>query len=537
MAEFTPEQMEKASRLYDFMIEYEKMGQHRSGFGMTDAKGNIIRGMKNDPPLSPAGPYTHGAGGLFSTPGQVPTIFSTHVRPIQSVANNLPVMPRYEGSADARFGGEDAPLYTTVTGFTAGAGDDFTNQPENVCDDAPEGGLMKACTMTAPYGLYKMGIREINILEVGRLVNRAEPTDLRLMNPPLSRDGAYATNPFQGPTGLPMGGTDIVNIEINKRMAEAGVSFQRLMARQTWTGNPTNNKAGGGAAQFVGFDLIIATGNKLDFETGNPCPSMDADIKDFGYDLVNGGTGRDIVNYVDSMYRFLSKLAMDVGLDPVTWEIAMHPDLFDEIVKVWPVRYYQEFLAQMNSIGAGQGFLNVEATNSATFRDAMRNGSYLLIRGQQIPVRQDSTIAYQTNTDNANIPSGQYASDIRFIPLTVLGGIPVTYWQYFDFGNSQAQQLFGLSGNQAWTTDAGMFAWATSHKNWCIKLQWAVQPRLVCRTPFLSGRIQNVRFFPLQKSREWDPTDAYFVNGGRTNTRIQNYYTEWATSTPVPIPG
>lgn len=536
MAEFTQEQMNRASMVYDFLIEYEKKGQHRGGVGFIDSKGRPLRGAKNDPPLSPAGPYTHGVGGLFSTPGQSPTIFSTHVRPIPSTANSLPVLPRAEGAADARFGGMDAPLYTTVTGFTAGAGDDWNNQPENVCDDAPEGGLMKACTMTAPYGLYKMGIKEINILEVGRLINRGEPTDLRLMNPPLTRDGAYAANPFSAPTGLPFGGTDIINIEVNKRMAESGVSFQRMMARQTWTGNPANNKAGGGAAQFVGFDLIITTGNKVDFDTGVLCPSMDADIKDFAYNLVNG-TGLDIVNYVDSMYRFLSKLATDVGLDPVMWNIVMHPDLFDEICKVWPVRYYQEFLAQMNSIGAGQGFLNVEATNSATFRDQMRNGSYLLIRGQQIPVLQDSTVAYQTDTDNANIPQGQYASDIRFIPMTVLGGTPVTYWQYFDFGNSQAQQLFALSGNQAWTTDAGMFAWAASHKNWCIKLQWAVQPRIVCRVPFLSGRIQNVRFFPLQKSREWDPQDPYFVNGGRTNTSIGTYYTEWSPTTPVPIIG
>lgn len=523
MPEFTQEEFEKASRIYDFMTAQKKLGNP----GVTIMQSYKQRGFKNDPPGNPVGPFLHGNGGLFATPGQEPTVFNTFVRPIQSVANRLPVMP--SGSAapdDQSFGGYDSPFFTTVTGITQGASEDFDNQPNELCDDPPVGGLLKACTLTAQFGRYYQATRELSINQVGRLVNRGEPTDLRLMGGLLN-----GGTPFQTPQGVPLGGDGVLRNEFQSRLLEAGASFQRLMARQTWTGNPTNDMAGGGAKQFAGLDLYIAAGNKVDIN-GTACPSMDADIKDFGYDLVTGNN-RDIVQYVDMLYYFLNKLAMDTGLDPVQFAFAMRPELFDELVKVWPIRYYEEFLTQMTQFT--QGFVNVEAVNSANFRDEMRNGSYLVVRGQRVPVLLDMSIAEQTPTDNANITPGQYASDIYLIPFTVLGGIPVTWWEYFREDNTQAMELERFAAGQTWTTDGGQFRWFMNHKNGCIVVSWKTEPRIIMRTPQLSGRIQNVKYEPLQHTREAFPDEPYFVNGGRTNTNISTVYTEWATSSPTTI--
>jgi len=211
----------------------------------------------------------------------------------------------------------------------------------------------------------------------------------------------------------------------------------------------------------------------------------------------------------------------------------MRPQLFDELVKVWPIRYYQEGLVQMNNFAAGEVILSgVETTE---LRDRMRNGRFLIIRGQQIPVFLDNAIAESNNINDANLNAGQYASDIYFIPLTVLGGLPVTWWEFFNQGNLNAQAVQNISGGQTWTTDNGMFRWFFNTKNGCFEWWFRVEPRLILRTPYLAGRIQNVAYEPLQHTRDWEPTQPYFTDGGRTNAPIDQYYTEWSTDTPVTV--
>jgi len=273
MAEFTQDQYDKLGMLYDLMTNVESGKQQPMQVG-----------VKNTPTtVGGVAPYATGVGGLFSTPGQEPTVFSTMMSPLQGVMNALPVQPQGAASPDdPQYGGFDSPLFTTVTGVTAGAGDAFSNQPTDPCDDPPIGGLLKACTLTAPFGRFAMRTRQLDISQIGRLTHRGEPTDLRLMN------GLFPRERLQTPTGVPNSGSPILQVELQQRLMEAGVSMQRLMAFQTYTGNPTNNTAGGGGKQFTGLDLLINTGNKFDAITGIECSSMNSDIKNFGYDLVNG---------------------------------------------------------------------------------------------------------------------------------------------------------------------------------------------------------------------------------------------------------
>ena len=68
-----------------------------------------------------------------------------------------------------------------------------------------------------------------------------------------------------------------------------------------------------------------------------------------------------------------------------------------------------------------------DAIDQINLRDTMRGGSYLLIDGIQVPVIQDDGITEETDADNVNILAGQFASDIYFIPLTIRGGQTVTF--------------------------------------------------------------------------------------------------------------
>lgn len=517
--QYTREELDRAEQLLEIVERGRKSGR------MPQFKAT---GYKHDPTLSTTTPpYSHGNGGLFSTPGQQPTMFATVVHPMQSVANALPVQP--QGSAtpdDPSYGGYTSPLYTTITGFT----DEGTvTEPVDICDDQPTGGLLKACTLTAPYGRIGRGFR-MDIDTIGQLVNRGEPTDLQVVNPLLS-DSA----PFQIPTGTGSGIGTAINLEFRKRLMIAANNLQQRMAPLTWDGTPANNSANGGYMEFQGLNTFIATGNKVDAIDGTPCPSMDSDIKNFGYDLVNG-SGRDIVQYVDMMAHFLATNARTMGLEPVQWAIAMRPELFDEISKIWPVRYYQEALLQMANFTSGR--ITIAANETTNFRDEMRNGQFLPIRGQRYPVLLDHAITEDNNITKAELGLGQYASSIYFIPMMVMNGIPVTYWEYFNQANGQARELERLGrASHTWTTDSGMFRWFSRERNGCFEWDFITKPRIIMRTPFLAGRIQNVAYEPLQHTRMPFPDDAYFVNGGRTNAPTSSFYLEYDNTTPIVMGG
>lgn len=517
MADFSQEQIDKAGKVYDILQKMERGKSFQLGF-------------KNDPSGSPIGStgYPTNNGGLFAIPGIERRVFSTIVTPLAGLLNDTPVQPQgYSAPPDPAYGGVDSPLYDTVTGVTAGNGDSFANQPDAPCDDPPIGGLLKACTLTSPYGRYSMATKQMDIRQVGRLVNRGTPTDLTLMN------GLTEAMPFINPTGIPFTGQGVLLNAMKQAIMEMGVSLQRLIAPHVYTGNPTNNKANGGAKQITGLELLVNTGNKVDAITGTPCPSMDSDIKAFNYDMVNG-TGRDIVEYLDMLFHYLSWNARTMGLDPVTFKIVMRPELFDEIVKVYPIRYYQEALTAMNNYTNGRVML---AANEATdWRDDMRNNLFLPIRGQRVRVVLDSTIPEDNVTTSGSLLAGQYASDIYMLPDTVMGGIPAHFFEFFNLANGQATEIERMLGGQTWTTDAGMFRWFFNHRNGCFQFSLTTEPRQILLMPFLSGRITDVGYQPLQHTRDWNTGSAYFVNGGRQNAgSVQKFYGEWSPTTPVQI--
>lgn len=462
-------------------------------------------GYKHTTPSgTPTTNYMHGPGGIFGVAGLEQDVLSTRVQP-RGLAGALPA----QGSMRIN------PLYPYLTGFQAETG---TN-PDGVCDDPMTAGATKSCIQTAQLGRYSFMTKEIEINRVGQQTDRGEFLDLRPLNPPLlTNEGGILAQNINGMPNL--------RREVEMAFLEVGVSFQNLLMQQIYQGNPANNSAGGGFAEFPGLDILIGT-NKVDAITGTNCPSLDSDIKDFNYGLVDEvSSGTDIVEVLTYMWRFLRHNATRMNFDPTEWVITMRSELFFEITAIWPCSYLTYRCAFRDVDGNDRQVVN--AKDQVDMRDQMRAGKYLLIDGIRIPVVEDDGIVEETDADNINILAGQFASDIYFIPTSVRGGRASTFFQYLDYvqGAMIAVQD-GRLGDDFWT-DGGRFLW---HKkpplNWCTQWVAKIEPRIILLTPQLAGRVQNVRYQPLQHTRSPFPDDPYFVDGGETSRAGPSLFSDW----------
>lgn len=464
-----------------------------------------VTGWKHTTPSgTPTTNYMHGPGGIFGVDGLERDIISTRVQP-QGLAGTLPAM----GSMRMN------PLFGYLTGFEDNTG---TN-PDGVCDDPMTAGPTKSCIQTAQYGRYSFMTKEIELNRVGQQTDRGEFLDLRVMNDPLLQ-------PEGGLLQQNIAGNPELRREVLMAFVEVGVSFQNLLMRQLYVGNPANNTAGGGYAEFPGLDILIGT-NKVDAITGTNCPSLDSDIKDFNYGLVDEvSNGTDIVEVLTYMNRVLRHNATRMNFNPTTWAITMRPELFFEITAVWPCSYLTYRCTFRDA--AGQERVMVNATDQVALRDRMRAGSFLLIDGIEVPVVQDDGITEETDADNANILAGQFASDIYFIPFTVRGGQAVTFFQYLDYNQGAMQAVADGRLSMDFWTDGGRFLWHRKPPvNWCNQWLAKIEPRVILLTPQLAGRVQNVRYAPLQHTRQPFPDDPYFVDGGETARTGPSLFSDW----------
>lgn len=419
----------------------------------------------------------HGSGGIFSTPGLERDIITAHVRP-HGLASQLPMIPSV--SEDPRFG--------ALTGFTAGVG----SQPTNICDDAPYG-FRKACNLSARFGALRFDTSTIEMNKVMLKVNRGDFTDLILRGRLLGFDG----------TNLAPGGlneSQVLDLVTMSEMVNVGVLFERELSRQTWQGN------WGTPHEFPGLDSQIATGQR-DADTNVLCPALDSDVKTYGYALLSN----TIVTYLSQLEWYLKYNAQTMGLDPVQWVVVMRPDLWYELTALWPCAYHT---TRCSPAAATNSTVFIDGRDNTAERDAMRNGMYIDINGSRYPVVTDTGIFEHTNVNNANVPAGSYASTIYMVPLTIQGGFPVVYREFVDYRRASADVSLLRGMETFFWSDNGVYAWALEQIKWCYKLAAKTEQRVILRTPQLAGRIDAVRYAPLQHLREPNPSDPYFVDGG-----------------------
>ncbi len=462
----------------------------------TAALSGLAMGQKHDTAAT-SGNYTqlHGRLGIFSGPGLERDVISAHIRPM-GIANQLPLLP--STTEDPRFG--------TLTGYGATSGAEAVNP----CDVAPTG-YVKGCNLTARFGRVMRDTRTIELDKVIMTRNRGDFTDLVLKGRVLGLSGLNPT----------MSEQDMLNIVTKSEMVIAAVNMERTLMNHVWNGNPANNTAGGGYAEFPGLSRQIATG-QVDADTNTACPALDSDVKSFGYSLVDG-TARDIVEYLSMLEYQLTNNAERMGLTPATWAVVMRPQLWMELSGVWPCMYNTSTCITQSGATAA-----VDATDLTAQRDAMRNNKTIVINGNTYPVITDDGITELTPADNANILPGQYASSIFFLPLTITGGWPVTYREYVDY--KQTGTDAALAGGKLMTfwSDGGVYLHVVSQTRFCYVITTKTEQRIILRTPQLAGRIDAVRIQPLQHLRSFNPSDtAYFADGGVSARSAAAVYAVW----------
>lgn len=410
-------------------------------------------------------------------------IITAHVRP-EGLLSMLPTLPSVV----------EHPYFGIITGVSG----DIGSEAVNPCDPNPTG-YLKACTTTAQFGRLA---RDTNVIDIDKVMlkyNRGDFTDYRLY-------GRMLGLTDQVPSRITE--TGFLNVVTKAEMMIAGVNIERKLTKQLWQGSPANNTAGGGYKEYPGLDSQIATGH-VDVETNVACPSVDSDVKNFAYDEV-GGSGRSIVEYLSSLEFYLRNNARKMGLDPVQWVVAMRPELWFELSAVWPCNYLSHRCA---TDGSASNPVVINDNVNVSMRDDMRNGLYIDINGNRYQVVLDDGIYEHNNVNNGNLGLGEYASSIYFVPLTITGGFPVTYMEHVDY-RAAAADIAMLNGHPTFWTDDGMFMWVYEQNRFCYLMSVKTEQRVVLRAPHLAGRIDAVRYSPLQHIRSFDPEDPYWVDGG-----------------------
>jgi hypothetical protein len=447
---------------------------------------------------TPGGNYGHGPGGLFSNPALERPLYSAVISaPFSGLQYVLPV--RGTEVTD--------PLDGIITGVTATTGD----EANGVCDDPPTTGLVKLCMHSYALGLFARQTPVYNIREGTRLTSRGEHRDFQVFGDPFN-------SPSRGPFAPSVPGVtagDMANTNTGKVIWAWMVAWARDFSRQLYTGNPANNSAGGGYKEFYGLNELINTGYR-DAVTGVACAAADSTVVSFAQQNIRNSSSA-FVSVMLETYFVLMDLAARVNLAPVRWVIVMSQSAFYEATRIWPCSY----LTDGCGFGSDSARVVVDAGDQIRMRDEMRGdlqnrtGQHLKMFGMDVPVIIDDAITED------GVGGGVMQSSIYFVPLTVLGGQPVTFLEYIDYnaiGVPQDAAKFAPDGTFQ-TTDNGRFLLVKKPPtNLCVQLAAYTEPRLKLLTPYLAARIDNVRYNRLPNLRSGFPDQSdYFANGGSTS--------------------
>ena len=438
------------------------------------------------------------ANGLFSNYGLDSAVVNASLSP-KGIDRAIPAIGTVETD----------PIFAFVTGIDQSSGD----EPDGVCDDAPSG-VLEVCHQTAAWGRFTRSSKEMEVNTLMQVMNGRLSTDIQLLGNVLGDGHQFLPGQMQE------GGSWITSI-VRTQLVIAGQLLQHLLSRKLWNGDPANNSAGGGYKEFPGLEILVNAG-KVDINTGNACSALDPDIKDWDYALADT-TSKDIVQYFTYVTRWVKHVAGRTGLDPVTWAWVMRPELFAELVEIWPCHYMTSRCSNMS----GDNMVVINDMNNINMQTEMRNGNYLLIDGIRWPVLLDDGITEEDSTTSGDLDAGQFASDAYLLPFNIMGGRPVLYWEYMDYSRAMTDISF-LQGRQFWQTDAGRFMWAMQQNNYCFKFQAKVEPRIILRTPQLAGRIKHIAYEPLQHMRSPFQDSPYRQKGGEEAfSTAPSFFVDW----------
>jgi hypothetical protein len=160
-----------------------------------------------------------------------------------------------------------------------------------------------------------------------------------------------------------------------------------MFSRRLWIGNPANNV--GERRDIWGFENQLNTDTHIDRTSSAVLKALNPDVKNFNYNLV-GGSGYDIVEYLEEIDNYIMWNAEQQGLDEYNYWLVLRPQAFRQITAVWPIRESFEAFRQISRYANTN--LNFDATAITGMRNDMRRNRFLVINGKEIPVILDTSI-------------------------------------------------------------------------------------------------------------------------------------------------
>jgi hypothetical protein len=451
-------------------------------------------GRKNDPAsttvtaptLQGVFPGNTNQLGLFAGYGVRPERFSALVRP-RSLA-------RLVGLNRSVYHNEELEI---MTGVTAAVGTNATG----FCGNPPTVGQGKVCKQSYQWGRYYVKTDLNAIPEIGTLRSRSE-VPAEILN--------------AGPSANPLIPDLMFNLmdtrsQLQYELWRIGVQLERVIGQVLVRGDITLNSTQtrhGWISEFLGVDSMIKTGY-TDAPTGIACPATDSAVINFNAAVdgtIGGGDGRNIVVAVSDLVWALRDRATEMGMDTVQHAIVMRKELFRSIVEVWACNYATY---RCSSSNAGQPYTNdVRDTNA--LRLEMMSGQYLLVDNVPIPV------VFEEGVPQDSLGSNIFKSDLYVVPVA-WEGLPLLRLDYFPMDNQYAQEFAGFTGDDIGVLNNGMYIVGYRSTGLCKEYHFASKMRLILETPFLAGRVDDVRYTFRAPIRNSDPADTWFyADGGLT---------------------
>jgi len=399
--------------------------------------------------------------------------------------------------------------------FITGVEPTSSTEPTTECGDCISG-ESESCIQHFPTAKVCRETKAMTMQKAIERLNRGD-IDLNLLNDQLGSD-----SPWHPGSSFTTSGQIMQVATAWALLFELPPLFMHALSPMVYSGNPTNNN-GNAYREFRGLELLVNTGF-VDAFANVACAGLDSDLKDLNYANIKTAVSPSFVETLEMAHYYVRNNARGQRLDPVTWVVAMRPELWQIASSLMP---YQSILAtMMNATVPTEYEVVINGQSLVDERNAIRQGMTINLNGENVRVVIDDGIPESNNANDANCDAGEYASDVYLLPLRYLGGRPAMRIDYKDyrFMSGEIAATNDLVGGFYQPSPDGRFSYSLVRDGRCFKIQAETEPRIILKTPQLAARIQNVKYVPLQHLREPDPDGSYFFKGGVSTRAPTSYY-------------
>lgn len=407
------------------------------------------------------------------------------VRP--TMASALPTIP-VNWSSTLPFNKDNKADGATeiFTGQTANTGD----RPDSTCETPAKPGNFKVCKQLLPFGMYHKGTESVNVAKTGTRKNWAD-MNRQFINPP-----NLSGNPFM-PEVVRLN-PQAINTPLGKKMLEFGNAAILDWAIIAWQGVAGATNLAEWIDQPNGFASLVKTGYQ-DAPTSVLCPAADSYVVSF-----NALIGADFVAELSNAARVAKETASLVSMPTTMWDLVVNPRLRYSIIDNWACNYHT---ARCDPDETNGRRINTETVTR--LRDEMLRGNYLLIDGEQWPLRIDWGIPVAQDET-----TGNWTGDVFGMP-TYWDGTPLTYWEINPYDNSETAEFVNNPRSSSRVINDGLYLETYVNLRTCEEFQYNARPRPRVDYPFLAFRVDDVIVPNSTPFRSPFHDDPYYVNGGQ----------------------